>query len=143
MLDYAGALAADLPGVVVTASVSRQWTQGEAILEQMRAAGTLGAVVVVDLGTNGPITTTEFDSMMAVLSGASRVVFVSIRVDRTWEGPNNAVLAAGVASHPGTVLVGWYTLAVGHPTWLYTTQTHMPIDGPGAQALAALVAQAA
>jgi hypothetical protein len=140
MLDYQTALEQDVPGIDVQAAVSRQWTTGIAILQQAQTAGQLGAVVVVGLGTNGPITSTDFNSMMSVLSGASRVVFVNVFVDRPWQASNNAVLAAGVAQHGNTVLADWYSLASEHTTWLYPTQTHLPIGGPGAQALAALVA---
>lgn len=143
MIDYEGALAEDIPGVRVTAAVSRWWTTGESILRQLKSENSLGAVVIVGLGTNGPVSSAQFDAMMNVLSGASRVVFVNNRVDRTWQDSNNAVLAQGVANYPRAVLVNWYALAVQHPGWLYTTQTHLPIDGPGARALAALVASAA
>lgn len=142
MLDYQTALEQDVPGIDVQAAVSRQWTTGVTILQQELAAGQLGSVVVVGLGTNGPVTVTDFNSMMSVLSGASRVVFVNVFVDRPWQDPNNAVLAAGVAQHANAVLADWYTLASQHTTWLYPTQTHLPIGGPGAQALAALVAGA-
>lgn len=140
MLDYQTALQQDVPGINVQAAVSRQWSTGQALLQQARAAGQLGAVVVVALGTNGPITTTDVNAMMSVLSGASRVVFVNVYVDRPWQDPNNAVLATGVARYPNAVLADWYSLASQHTTWLYATQTHLPINGPGAQALAALVA---
>ena len=140
MLDYQTALEQDVPGIDVQAAVSRQWSTGEAVIQQELAAGTLGAVVVVGLGTNGPLTATDFNSMMALLTGASRVIFVNVFVDRPWQGPNNSVLANGVAQHRNAALADWYTLASQHPTWLYSTQTHLPIGGPGAQALAALVA---
>jgi hypothetical protein len=106
----------------------------------MQASGQLGAVVVVGLSTNGPVSATQFNSMMTLLSGASRVVFVNTRVDRTWQTSNNQVLSAGVAGNDRAVLADWYSLAVAHPTWLYETQTHLPINGTGAHALAALVA---
>ena len=140
MLDYQGPLEQDVPGITVTAAVSRNWTAGETVVRQLQAAGQLGAVVVIGLSTNGPVSATQFNSMMALLAGTSRVVFVNTRVDRTWQTGNNAVLAAGVAHNPRAVLADWYSLAVAHPSWLYTTQTHLPIDGTGAQALAALVA---
>ena len=70
--------------------------------------------------------------MMSLLSGASRVVFVNVHVDRTWQDPNNTVLAAGVARDPNAVLVDWNTLASQNPGWLYSTATHLPINGPGA-----------
>ncbi|MGH8980275.1 MAG: hypothetical protein ACRDWE_04540 [Acidimicrobiales bacterium] len=140
MIDYQTALEQDIPGALVTAAVSRQWTQGEAILAQLKAEGALGAVVIVGLSTNGPIDATQFRQMASILSGASRIVFVNVHVDRTWQDPNNSVLEDGVASTPNAKLVDWDALADQHPTWLYPTQTHLPPEGTGAQALAALVA---
>lgn len=143
MIDYQTALAQDIPGLQVTAVVGRQWTQGEALLAQLKAEDQLGAVVIVGLGTNGPIDAAQFDQMASILSGASRIVFVNIRVDRTWQDTNNAVLSSGVAGTPNAVLVHWHALADEHPTWLYPTQTHLPPGGTGAQALAQLVASSA
>lgn len=74
------------------------------------------------------------------LSGASRVVLVNIHVDQLWQDPNNAVLAAGVEHYPNTVLADWNDLAGQNPGWLNSDGTRLPIDGPGAQALASLVA---
>jgi len=140
MLDYQTPLQQDIPGVTVDAGVSRQWGEGESILQQLKSSGQLGAVVIVGLSTNGPISTADFDSMMSILSGASRVVFVTVHVDQPWQDPNNGVLAAGVSRYPNTVLADWNTLATKNPGWVYSDGTHLPIDGPGAQALAALVA---
>src|SRR6185437_1993835 len=100
MLDYQRPLQADIPGVDVEASVSRQWGAGEALLSQLKADGRLGAEVIVGLSTNGPISATDFDDMMAILQGASRIVFVNVHVDRSWQDPNNAVLAQGAARYP-------------------------------------------
>jgi hypothetical protein len=139
MLDYQDPLKAAIPGIDVDATVSRQWTDGEAVLQQMKAAGQLGSLVIIGLGTNGPITSTDFDNMMAILSGASRVVFVNVHVDRPWQDPNNAVIASGAARYPHVVVADWATLAAQNPQWFGADGTHLGIDGPGADALAALV----
>lgn len=140
MLDYQTDLQQDVPGVDVQAAVSRQWSAGEEVLQQLRAEGQLGSVVVVALGTNGPITDADFDAMMSILAGASRVVFVNIVVDKPWQDPNDEVLSSGVARYPNTVLANWYALESQNPDWVYSDGTHLPIGGPGAQALAALIA---
>jgi hypothetical protein len=140
MLDYASDLAADVPGVDVEAAVSRQWSAGEAVLQQLRSEGRLGSVVVVALGTNGPIADADFDAMMSILAGVSRVVFVNVVVDRPWQDPNNQVLASGVSRYPNAVIADWFSLESQHPDWVYSDGTHLPIGGPGAQALAALIA---
>lgn len=140
MLDYQDPLQSSIPGANVNAAVSRQWSDGESILQTLKADGQLGADVVVALGTNGPITDTDFDDMMAVLGGASRVVFVNVHVDRPWQDPNNAVLANGAARYPNVVIADWATLADQNPQWFGPDGTHLAIDGPGADALAALIA---
>ena len=142
MLDYQDPLTTDIPGIAVEAAVSRQWETGEALLAQLKAQGQLGAEVIVGLGTNGPISDADFDNMMSILQGASRVVFVNIHVDRPWQDPNNAVLAAGAARYPRAVIADWATLANQNPQWFGPDGTHVAIDGPAADALASLVTSA-
>ena len=140
MLDYEDPLKSAVPGINVDAAVSRQWSDGESILQTLKAGGQLGADVIVGLGTNGPISDSDFDAMMSILGGASRVVFVNVHVDRPWQDPNNAVLAQGAKRYPNVVVADWATLAAQNPQWFGTDGTHLAIDGPGANALASLVA---
>ncbi len=140
MLDYLDPLKYFIPGIAVDAAVSRQWADGESVLGALKAGGQLGALVIVGLGTNGPITTADFDSMMSILSGASRVVFVNVHVDRPWQDTNNAVIADGATRYPNVVVADWATLAAQNPQWFGGDGTHLGIDGPGAVALAGLVA---
>jgi hypothetical protein len=139
MLDYQDPLEAAIPGITVDAAVSRQWSDGEVLLQTLKAEDELGAEVIVGLGTNGPITDTDFDNMMGILGGASRVVFVNVHVDRPWQDSNNAVLASGAARYHNVVVADWATLAAQNPQWFGPDGTHLAIDGPGADALAALV----
>jgi hypothetical protein len=140
MLDYQAPLQTDIPGINVDASVSRQWSDGVQILQELKASGQLGAEVIVGLGTNGPITDSDFDAIMQVLNGASRVVFVNFHVDRPWQDPNNAVLVNGASRYPDVFIADWAALAAQNPQWFGADGTHLAIDGPGATALAMLVA---
>jgi hypothetical protein len=139
MLDYQDPLETDIPGIDVDAAVSRQWGDGETILQQLKSAGQLGSEVIVALSTNGPIADTDFDNMMAILSGANRVVFVNVHVDKPWQDPNNAVIAAGATRYPNVSVADWATLAAQNPDWFGPDGTHLAIDGPGADALANLI----
>ena len=140
MLDYQSPLQTDVPGIDVEASVSRQWYSGVSILQQLKTAGQLGAEVVVALSTNGPISDADFDQMMGVLQGASRVVFVNVHVDKPWQDPNNQVLAAGGARYPNVVIADWATMAAQNPSWFGSDGTHLAIDGAGTTELASLIA---
>jgi hypothetical protein len=140
MLDAQEPLQTCLPNAQIDAAVSRQWSDGEAVLQGVMAGASPPSVVIVGLGTNGPITDADFDAMMSILQRASRVVFVTVHVDRPWQDQVNGVLASGVARYPKAVLADWASLAAQHPEWFYSDGTHLPIDGVGAQALAALIA---
>jgi lysophospholipase L1-like esterase len=140
LLDIQPYLQTEVPAAHIDGLVSRQFETGIGVVQAERAAGTLGTVLVVELGTNGSVTASDFDAMMQAASGVKRVVFVNINVPRSWMAPDNAVLAAGVARYPGVAeLADWNALSTGHPEWFTPDQVHL--QPAGAQALATLVAQ--
>ena len=64
----------------------------------MKADRTLGSIVVIDLGTNGPVDLEQFQQMMSALTGASVVVFVTVHLPSyySWSTSVNATLEQGV-----------------------------------------------
>jgi hypothetical protein len=138
-IDAQPALQALIPGVQVVAQVGEQWETGVQVLQQLRASGQLGQVVVVALGTNGPVSVGEFQQMMAVLQGVSRVIFVTDHAPDYWEEQNNAMFRSEVPNYPNARIADWDAAARANPQWLYSDGTHMPIGGPGAYAWAELV----
>jgi lysophospholipase L1-like esterase len=140
MIDMQPNLQADIPGIAVDGQVSRQFETGIGIVQADRSSGTLGSVLVIELGTNGTVTSGDIDAMMQAAAGVKRVVFVNVDVPRSWEAPDNATLAAGVARYPGVaVLADWYTMSSPHPEWFTSDQVHL--QPAGAAALAGLIAQ--
>lgn len=140
LIDIQPELTVDVPGVTVDGLVSRQFETGIGVVQSDRAAGTLGKVLVVELGTNGAVTPADVDAMVEAATGVSRIVFVNVCVPRPWAAPDNAVLADGVARHADVaVLADWNTLATPHPEWFTADQVHL--DPAGAAALAALIAR--
>jgi len=139
LLDIQTQLTADVPGVRVDALVSRQFAAGVAVVQADRAAGILGKVVVVELGTNGAFRPADVDALVAAAGPVIRIVFVNVCVPRPWAALDNAVLADGVARHVDvTVLADWNALATPHPEWFTADQVHL--NPGGATALAALIA---
>ena len=131
----------DIKGAQVLAGVSEQWYQGVEEAQSLRAQGALGVVVVVALGTNGPITSGEIADMVHAVAGASRIVFVTNHVPtRYWQNPNNQVIEQSASVYKNVVVADWASLAAQHPGWFASDQVHMAIGGPGAQAMAALIA---
>ena len=139
LLDAQPELAADVPGIGIDGLVSRQFETGIGVVQADRAAGTLGRVLVVELGTNGAVTPADVDAMVQAAAGVARIVFVNVCVPRSWAAPDNAVLADGVSRHADVaVLADWNALATPHPEWFTADQVHL--NPTGATALATLIA---
>jgi hypothetical protein len=138
-LDVRPDLAALVPGISIDGAVNRQWATGVSILSSLRASGQLRPEVIVGLGINGPVSPAQFDAMMRAVTGARRVVFLTVRLPRSWQDENNSTLRAGVARYPGTaVLADWYTLSANQPSWFTPDGVHL--QPAGAQAMATLIA---
>lgn len=139
LLDIQPELTALVPSVGVDGVVSRQFQAGIGIVQADRSSGTLGRVLVVELGTNGAISPSDVDAMVQAATGVARVVFVTVCVPRAWVALDNVVLADGVARHADVaVLADWNALATPHPEWFTADQVHL--NPAGATALATLIA---
>ncbi len=103
------------------------------VLRSRSASGELGDTVIVHVGANGPFSAKEFDEMMEIL-GDRRVVFVNIKVPRTWETPNNEVLAEGTREYPNASLVDWYGAGAAHPEYFWDDGIHLRPRGATAYA---------
>lgn len=114
MLDALPALQRAIPGIDVDAVVGRQFSAGLADVGLRLATGHLGQVVILGLGTNGPIAPQQIDDMMQLLRGR-QVIVVNVHVARQWEDEVNSVLADGVQRWPNAVLVDWYTFTLSQP----------------------------
>lgn len=129
MLSAATAMQTTIPNLELDAAVSRQVSAGIEILYARRDAGTLGDVVIVHLGNNGTFSGAEMDEIMGVLSGVPRVVFVTNKVPRDWEDPNNGVIAEGVSRYPNAVLVDWHSIGEARPEFFYEDEIHLRPEG--------------
>jgi len=108
MVGAAPALEQALAAVQIDASVGRQVSSAIDVVRAMRNADELGQVVVIDMGNNGTFANSQFDSLMQLLTGVPRVVFVNVTVPREWEETNNDVILRGVDRYPNAVLVNWH-----------------------------------
>ena len=141
LLAAASALGTRLHGdITVDAAVGRQVWTGISRLEQYRDAGDLVGLraIVIALGTNGPMTPADVAQLRALARGVPLLVFINVRVDRTWQSETNTSLAA-VVGQPGVRVVNWYGASAA-PGLLWPDGVHP--DPAGATVYAGLVASA-
>ncbi len=106
-------------------------------LREARAAGRMGQVVVLMLGSNEGVTRAQFEAVMAELDDVPRVIWMTNTVPR--QQATNAVLRAGVARHPNAALLDWAARSRGR-RWFGKDRIHL--NAAGREAFAALVAAA-
>ncbi|WP_104165710.1 acyltransferase family protein [Cryobacterium sp. N22] len=107
MLASAAELQAEFPGITIDAAVSRGMDAAPEILAAQRAAGTLRPVVLVGLGTNGPVDPADLAAIMRVIGPSRELIVVNAFADRDWTAGVNSELADFSARRSQVVLADW------------------------------------
>lgn len=106
MLASAPELASAFPEIWIDAAVSRGLSTGVDITADLAARGELREVLVVGLGTNGPIDNADLDELLRIADGRS-IVLVNAYADRWWIPEVNQQLRAFADAHRGVTLADW------------------------------------
>lgn len=106
MLASLPELSAALPDIAVDAEVSRGLGAGLEIVSGLEAQGTLRGVIVVGLGTNGPINVDDLESLRQ-LAQPRQVVLINAHGDREWIPGVNQLLVDFADSYRGVVVADW------------------------------------
>lgn len=117
-------LSARFTGIDVDAAVSRGMNVGADIIEERAANGTLRPVVLVGLGTNGPVDQEDMQRILDVAGPQRYVVFVDAYADREWIPQVNTDLESFAAAHRGVVTAPWAKMVDGVPDALAGDDIH-------------------
>ena len=137
MLGSAHQIQQVLPGSWIDAEVSRYVGSGLEIAQSMYAQGKLGHLVVISLGTNGPIAGQERYEVQTrallkyLCADPDRQIFWvnTYAPHLSWQDTNNDYLNQISASHPNVHIIDWYGLISQHPEWLSGDGIHPNDDG--------------
>jgi hypothetical protein len=145
MLAAAQQLRAELPGTYIDAQVSRQMSQGIALVRELARRGELRPVVVVGLGTNGTVTMPQIRALQAAAGPQRALVLINTFVPRPWQSEDNAVLATAARRYSDVTVADWYTTIRNRTRLLWGDGVHPQPAGAVvyARMVAAAVRQAA
>ncbi|RLE22647.1 MAG: hypothetical protein DRJ50_07340 [Actinobacteria bacterium] len=110
-------LEGEIPNLTSDAEVSRPFSLADNVLADWLARGHDPDVVVIHLGTNGPPPASQFDDLMSVAGSDRRVLFLTVRLDKSWEAATNSAIRSNAARFANAELVDWWALADPHPEW--------------------------
>jgi hypothetical protein len=116
-LGAKGTVEATIPESTVEAEVSRPYRDADRVLASYLTGNPTPGVLIVHLGTNGPPPASDFDDLMAVAKNVPRVLFVTVKLDKSWESASNAAIIQNAGRFEKAELVDWHAFADPHPSW--------------------------
>ncbi|MES9683438.1 acetyltransferase [Bacillus sp. AFS001701] len=113
----------------VNAKIGRQFTEASAIIQQAKNTNSLGNIVVIELGTNGPFTVKQMSSLIELIGKDRKILFVNTRVPRPWESIVNKTLREVSSKYSNTRVVDWHSASANHNSYFSPDGVHLKPDG--------------
>lgn len=130
MLASAPELAEAIPGIYIDAKVDRAMIAGVVLVRHLAASKRLRRVLIVGLGTNGPIELSQIQQLRRAIGAHRWLLLVNTFVPRSWEDEVNTTIVEAVHRYPNVLLVNWHKAIEHHTDLLWSDGIHpMPIGG--------------
>lgn len=130
MLDASQSIQQLMPLAYVDGQVGRQGNDTPTVLKTLASQGRLANIVVLNLGTNGPIKDQAVDEMLSIIGSKRQVYWVTAHVPtRSWQDSVNDQIKKAAKTHQNVHLVDWYQLSKDHNDWFASDQVHMQEKG--------------
>lgn len=128
-----------MPQAYVDAQVGRQGSAAPAVLRDLKAKGQLNKIVVLNLGTNGAMSTATIQEILETIGSRRQVYWITAHAPTMeWEGTVNAQIKQAVKDHKNVHLVDWNAQSKDHANWFAGDRVHM--DGEGNAQFTRLIA---
>jgi peptidoglycan/LPS O-acetylase OafA/YrhL len=115
-------------GVLINAAVSRHAGTCLQVLQAFAAKKLLAPLVLVHCGNNGALGVGFVDQVMQIAGPTRHVMFVNLKVPRSWQDADNAELANDVARYTNARIFNWNeigSLLDPQSTYFYTDGYHL------------------
>ncbi len=135
MLGSAQALQEELPNCQVNAEVSRHIGAELTSVQEAINAGQVGKVVVISLGTNGPLYDEPVNNLLNALGSEREIFWVNVYGPYLeWQDEVNQTIDQLAKNHKNVHKVDWNALIRDHPEWLTSDGIHPEEEGQKAYA---------
>ena len=123
-----------LPDAFIDAKGSRDVCGGFEAASRLQLEGKLTDVVIVELGTNGPLLKHEpyasgTQNLLELLGTERQIFWVTVYCSYSqWMAMNNDYIWELSMTRPNITVIDWYSLAVQHPEW-FPDGVHPNVEG--------------
>ncbi|SEP74849.1 3D (Asp-Asp-Asp) domain-containing protein [Lachnospiraceae bacterium NE2001] len=119
-----------VPGATVDAQVGRQESAGLGIVNSMKASGSLGDTVIIELGTNGAFSTTEGQNLIDCIGSDRQIYWVNTYgPSLSWYEEVNSTISSLAASNSNVSVIDWCSIGQAHPEYFGSDGIHMTNAG--------------
>lgn len=129
MLAASEALNTNYPGIYIDADVSRHYTAGLEVLQQLNDSGQLRKNVFLGFGTNGPAFPGQLEEMINLI-GPDRQIFMAMPYgDREWMAQSRQEVLDAAKTHDNVYIADWCGHAQSHQDLLFEDGVHPMPEG--------------
>ena len=124
MLASSGALKQRFPQIYVDADVSRHYTAGIQILQQLKDSGQLRDTVFLGFGTNGPAFPDQIKEALDIIGEDHTIVMAVPYGDREWMAQSQQDVLDAAKEYDNVYVADWCGHAQSDPAILYSDGVH-------------------
>lgn len=130
MADAANSLQQVMPHAYVDAQVGRQGDATPGVIKSLKSKGQLNKIVILNLGTNGPMTSQTIDQILDAIGSGHQIYWVNAHVPtKDWQQSVNHEIHHAAVTHKNVHEVDWYSLSQNHDDWFASDHVHMNEQG--------------
>ena len=124
-----------VPNATINGKIGRQASEGFSILKDMSSNGTLGDVIIIELGTNGPFDIQSARDMLNIIGTDKEVFWVNTYgPGLSWYNDSNAVISQICNEYDNVTLIDWASYGQSHTGYYGEDGIHLYGTGYSAMA---------
>lgn len=140
MLDVSTDIQQVFPSAYISGKVGRQVWDAPDIVKSLKSQGNLSDNVLINLGTNSPITMQQIGDVVNDAGKNRHIYWVNVHVPtQAWEGSVNRTLAKAAKKYKNFTVIDWHDLSQNQPGWFGGDHVHP--NEQGSKAFTKLVTQ--
>jgi peptidoglycan/LPS O-acetylase OafA/YrhL len=134
VIDVTPHLEEEFTKVDVDAKIGRQFREAEEIVQQKKSTGSLGEIVIIELGANGPLSDKKMCSLIEQIGKDRDVYMITTRVPKPWQQEVNETIKSVAGNYKNVKVVDWFLFSESHPEYIGSDGVHLTLSGAEAYA---------
>jgi peptidoglycan/LPS O-acetylase OafA/YrhL len=134
MIDVTPHLEEVFKKVDVDAKIGRQFREAEEIVQQKKSSGSLGEIVIIELGANGSLSDKKMCALIEKIGTERDVYMITTRVPKPWQQEVNETIKNVADNYKNVKVVDWFTFSESHLKYIGNDGVHLTLSGAEAYA---------